>query len=105
MLKGRYGFITRDFPRDRNPTGIYFHGSQLRGYPFEQLSIGDRVYFVVGKNEKGCVAQQIDVVEKTPIAVTQVFVIYKLINPTVFHFILYFILYHKSQKEIQVKGT
>ena len=79
MLKGRYGFITRDFPRDPNPTGIYFHGSQLRGYPFEQLSIGDRVYFVVGKNEKGCVAQQIDVVEKTPIAVTQVFVIYKLI--------------------------
>lgn len=74
LMKGRYGFITKDFPRDRKPTGIYFNDSHLRGYPFEQLSIGDRVYFVVGQNDRGCVAEQIDVVGKTPIAVTQVLI-------------------------------
>ena len=30
-----------------------------------QLNIGDRVHFVVGQNEKSCVAQQIDVQGKT----------------------------------------
>lgn len=73
MLKGCYGFITKDFPRERNPKGIYFNDSNLRGYPFEQLSIGDRVHFVVDQNDRGCVAQQIDVVGKHPMAATQVF--------------------------------
>ena len=80
MLKGRYGFITKDFPRERNPTGIYFDDSHLRGFSFEQLRIGDRVYFVVGQNDRGCVAQQIDVVGQHQIAVTQVFVCKLLIR-------------------------
>lgn len=73
-MKGRYGFITKDLSRDRKATGIYFNDSHLRGFSFEQLRIGDRVYFLVGQNDRSCVAQQIDVVGKTPIAVTQVFI-------------------------------
>lgn len=60
-----YGFITKDFPRDRKPTGCYFHETELQGYPIMQLNIGDRVHFVVGQNDKGCVAQKIDVQGKT----------------------------------------
>ena len=73
VMKSRYGFITKDFPRGGRPTGVYFSHSNLRGCSFEQLSIGDRVHFVVGQNDRGCVAEQIDVVEKTPFSVSQVF--------------------------------
>ena len=73
-MKGRFGFITKDLSRDRKARGIYFNDSHLRGFSFEQLRIGDRVYFLVGQNDRSCVAQQIDVVGKTPIAVTQVFI-------------------------------
>lgn len=74
IMKGRYGFITKDLSRDRKARGIYFNDSHLRGFSFEQLRIGDRVYFLVGQNDRSCVAQQIDVVGKTPIPVTQVFI-------------------------------
>ena len=60
-VQGRYGFITKDYPRGRSPTGIYFQESELKGYSIRQLNIGDRVHFVVGQNDKGCIAQQIDV--------------------------------------------
>lgn len=65
---GHYGFITKTYSRERNPTGIYFNESHLRGYSFGQLQFGDRVHFVVGQNDKGgCVAEQIDVLpEKSP---------------------------------------
>lgn len=66
LNKARYGFITKERPRERNPTGVYFRESHLRGYPFEQLQIGDRVHFKVGQNDKGCVAEQIDVQGKDP---------------------------------------
>ena len=72
-MEGRYGFITKDLPRERKPTGIYFNHSNLKGFPFEQLTIGDRVHFVVGQNDKGCVAEQIDVQGKTRFPVSQVF--------------------------------
>lgn len=62
---GRYGFITKTYARERNPTGIYFNESHLRGYSFRQLQFGDRVHFVVGQNDKGgCVAEQIDVLRE-----------------------------------------
>jgi len=60
-VERHYGFITKDYPRGRSPTGIYFNESELKGYPIMQLSVGDRVHFLVGQNDKGCVAQQIDV--------------------------------------------
>lgn len=47
--------------RNPYPKNIFFHESELRGYPFNQLVIGDRVHFVVGQNEKGYLAQQIGV--------------------------------------------
>lgn len=76
MLKGEagYGFITKDFPRERNPTGIYFHESELKGYSIMRLNIGDRVHFVVGQNDKGCVAQRIDVVE------VQVYLLFRMLT-------------------------
>ena len=54
-----YGFITRVFPRERNPTGIYFHKSELKDKSIMQINIGDRVRFLVGQNDKGCIAQDI----------------------------------------------
>ena len=70
-VERHYGFITKDYPRGRSPTGIYFNESELKGYPIMQLSVGDRVHFLVGQNDKGCVAQQIDVQGKNQF-VTQV---------------------------------
>lgn len=64
-VREHYGFITKDYPTERNPTGIYFNKSELRGSSIIQLEIGDRVHFVVGQNERGCVAQKIDVQGKT----------------------------------------
>ena len=61
----RYGFITKECVRGRNATGVYFHESQLIGYPFTELIIGDKVHFVVDQNDKGgCIAKQIYVVGK-----------------------------------------
>ena len=57
--KEGYGFITRVFPRERNPTGIYFHKSELKEMSIMQIKIGDRVCFLVGQNDKGCIAQHI----------------------------------------------
>ena len=67
-----YGFISKAFPIERNPTGIYFHESELKSYSIMQLNIGDRVHFVVSQNEKGCVAQQVDVLQGKPQFVSQV---------------------------------
>ena len=67
-----YGFISKEFPTGWNPTGIYFHESELKGYSIMQLEIGDRVHFVVSQNEKGCVAQQVDVLQEKPPFVSQV---------------------------------
>lgn len=56
------GFITRDYPTERNPTGIYFNESELRGTSITHLNVGDRVHFVVGQNDEGgCVARKVDV--------------------------------------------
>lgn len=74
-----YGFITRDYPRDRKPIGCYFHESELQGFPIMQLNIGDRVHFVVGQNDKGCVAQKIDVQGKTQFG-SQVTLRFKVLN-------------------------
>ena len=61
----RYGFITKECVRGRNATGVYFHESQLIGYPLTELIIGDKVHFVVDQNDKGgCIAKQIYVVGK-----------------------------------------
>lgn len=64
-LKQRYGFITKEYPREPNRVGIYFHESDLKEYRIMQLNIGDRVHFKVGQNDKGCVAQQVDVLRNT----------------------------------------
>ena len=61
-LKKDYGFISKDFPTEKHPTGIYFCKSDLRGTSITQLNVGDRVHFVVGQNSKGgCVAKKIEV--------------------------------------------
>ena len=61
-LKKDYGFISKDFPTEKHPTGIYFNKSNLRGTSITQLNVGDRVHFVVGQNNKGgCVAKKIEV--------------------------------------------
>lgn len=61
-LKEGYGFISKDFPTEKHPTGIFFHKSDLRGTLITQLKVGDRVHFVVDQNSKGgCVAKKIEV--------------------------------------------
>ena len=61
-LKEGYGFISKDFPTEKHPTGIFFHKSDLRGTLITQLKVGYRVHFVVGQNSKGgCVAKKIEV--------------------------------------------
>ena len=62
ILKEGYGFISKYFPTEKHPTGIFFHKSDLRGSLITQLKVGDRVHFVVGQNSKGgCVAKKIEV--------------------------------------------
>lgn len=70
VLKRRFGFITKEYPREPNPKGIYFHELDLKDYSIAQLNIGDRVHFVVNQNDKGCVAQQIDVLRVKAILMT-----------------------------------
>ena len=72
VLKEQFGFITQDFPRERNPRGIFFHQSDLKGCSIRQLNIGDRVHFRVEQSDKGCVAKQIDVLTPVVQAVRQV---------------------------------
>lgn len=67
VLKETLGFITKDIPRERNPTGVFFHQSDLKGCTIRQLSLGDRVHFRVEQNDRGCVAKQIEVWGKTPV--------------------------------------
>ena len=64
VLIAGYGFITKEYVRGRNATGVYFHKSQLINYPFTKLKIGGKVHFVVDQNDEGCIAKQINVVEK-----------------------------------------
>ena len=70
----RFGFITKDIPRERKLPGVFFHQSDLKGCTIRQLSLGDRVHFRVEQNDRGCVAKQIEVWGKTPVvqAVQQV---------------------------------
>lgn len=70
VLKRRFGFITKEYPREPNPKGIYFRELDLKDYSIAQLNIGDRVHFVVNQNDKGCVAQQIDVLRVKAILMT-----------------------------------
>lgn len=69
-MKRRFGFITKEYPRERNPRGIYFHELDLKDYSIAQLNIGDRVHFVVNQKDTGCVAQQIDVLKVKAILMT-----------------------------------
>lgn len=67
-----YGFITKDYPTERNVSRLFFHESELKGYSIMQLNIGDRVHFFVSQNDKGCVAQRIDVLSGKAPFVSQV---------------------------------
>ncbi|MDQ3247917.1 MAG: cold shock domain-containing protein [Chloroflexota bacterium] len=53
----RYGFITR-----RNAPELYVHGSALRS--LRRLEPGDLVEFGLGTNERGPVAQAVDLLER-----------------------------------------
>ncbi len=55
----RYGFITR-----RHDPELYMHGSQLQDQ--RRLFPGDLVEFRIGANERGPVAQDIQVLERAP---------------------------------------
>ncbi|PFX32713.1 uncharacterized protein LOC111347295 isoform X2 [Stylophora pistillata] len=70
-LESTYGFITKYHPSETwlEPSRIFFHESDLRGYQFNRLVVGDRVHFSLGKNEKGYFAQKIDVQSQPPVVI------------------------------------
>lgn len=58
-LKEGYGFI------DKPPSNLFFHWSDVVGTDFNDLLPGDRVSYVMGKNERGQdVAQDVRVIPK-----------------------------------------
>ncbi len=62
LKEGGFGFITPDDGTDN----IFFHFSELRNRSFASLRVGDRVHFMLGRNDKGPCASQIQVVETVP---------------------------------------
>jgi cold shock CspA family protein len=55
LKEGGFGFITPD----EDMENIFFHFSEVKNRNFSELRLGDRVTYVLGRNEKGYCATQI----------------------------------------------
>ena len=55
LKEGGFGFITPD----ENMENIFFHFSEVKNRNFSELRLGDRVTYILGRNEKGYCATNI----------------------------------------------
>lgn len=55
LKEGGFGFITPD----EDMENIFFHFSEVKNRSFSELRLGDRVTYILGRNEKGYCATQI----------------------------------------------
>lgn len=64
LKEGGFGFITPD----DNMENVFFHFSEVKNRNFASLHVGDRVSFLLGRNDKGFCATQIQVIspEQSP---------------------------------------
>lgn len=53
-----YGFLDIGTERD-----LFFHSSSVQGVSFEELRVGQKVSYTVGRNSKGSCAENITPVE------------------------------------------
>ena len=49
VLKEGFGFITSEETKD----DTFFHASSLQGCSFDELSVGDTLYFQIGEGNNG----------------------------------------------------
>ncbi len=61
VLKEGFGFITSEETKD----DTFFHASSLKDTSFEELSVGDTLYFEVGEGNNGK-TQAINVMTQAP---------------------------------------
>ncbi len=62
LKEGGFGFITPD----DNMDNVFFHFSEVKNRSFASLHVGDRVSFLLGRNDKGYCATQIQVITPEP---------------------------------------
>lgn len=72
LKEGGFGFITPD----DNMDNVFFHFSEVKNRNFAALHVGDRVSFLLGRNDKGFCATQIQVMTPEP-AQSQPFIPYE----------------------------
>ncbi|MDO8330801.1 MAG: cold shock domain-containing protein [Fluviicoccus sp.] len=73
LKEGGFGFITPD----DNMENVFFHFSEVKNRSFASLHVGDRVSFLLGRNDKGFCATQIQVITPEQILPSQPFVPYE----------------------------
>ena len=73
LKEGGFGFITPD----DNMENVFFHFSEVKNRNFAGLHVGDRVSFLLSRNDKGFCATQIQVITPEQIIPSQPFVPYE----------------------------